>query len=169
MTTQAAVAGKSVLIARGTVSIALTKQHDPDDYYRTCSGFFVYDGFRSDVVAKAKPVAAGTVFKVNVDELGENLPHAEGDLIDAEIEAALRKEHLFDESAASAIVAEMTERQRKGEPGDLDNTGRPTRLYTPSCVVGVFWDDIGSEWFGLTWDRNTRTCDAGGRVLSPAN
>jgi hypothetical protein len=143
------------LIRRPQRSITISERRDPDAYYHTRSGLYVWDDFRSRVVAKAKPVEAGTVFKVNEDELGENMT-------DEQIENGLPKNHLFDESAVGALVAEMI------ETGQL-NKECFYLLYIPSCVVGVDWSSDDAEWSVNAWGRGGSRWSAGCRVLSPAN
>lgn len=150
-----AINGMLALIRRGQMTLTISERRDPDVYYRTREGLWIYGGFRDLVVAKAKPVEPGTTFKVDEDELGETLT-------DEEIEAALPKNHLFDESAGSAIVAEMIETEQ------LDKNC-VYLLYTSSCVVLVGWDAGLSEWDVLAWYRGGHRWSAGARVLSPAD
>jgi hypothetical protein len=95
------MAGNSILLHRGPVSITISASRVPADYYRTRSGRYIYEDFCSGIVPKAKPVRAGAVFKVTIAEL------AKEDLLDHEIEAALPNQHVFDESALCAIVARV--------------------------------------------------------------
>jgi hypothetical protein len=50
---------KTVLRPPTSVSLALSARHDPDAYYHTRSGPYVWGDFRRRVVSKAKPVPAG--------------------------------------------------------------------------------------------------------------
>lgn len=52
-----------VLAPKGSVAVTLAERHDPDTFYRTRSGLYVWDDYRNLVVAKAKPSEAGTIFK----------------------------------------------------------------------------------------------------------
>lgn len=143
------------LIRRPQRSVTISERRDPDAYYQTRAGLYVWDDFRSRIVAKAKPVEAGTTFKVNEDELGEALT-------DKQIEDGLAKNHLFDESATSAVVAELI------ESGKLDKKCFYL-LYTGSCVVGVSWGSGAGRWSVSSWSRDDDGWRAGDRVLSPAN
>jgi hypothetical protein len=159
---EAAIKAMFVLIAHEPVTITLEKPSDPTAFYQTRTGLWIYGGFSDIVTSKAKPVNAGTTFKFNVDELGEAMT-------DAEIEAALPKNHLFDESAVCAIVAEMISKQPNGEAGDLLNNGYANLLYTASCVVNVRWYGGRRRWYVYTCRRGGRRWFAGDRVLSPSN
>jgi hypothetical protein len=134
-------------------SVTITECRDPDAYYR--EGLWVYDGFRRLIVTNAKPVDAGAIFKVNEDELRECMTNAQ-------IEAGLRKYHLFDESAVSAIIAELIESDK------LDKHCFYI-LYTEACVVRVTWFRVYRKWVVNAWERQDFEWCAGRRVLSPAN
>lgn len=151
-----------VLIPREPVSLTLVERHNPDAYYRNRSGLYVWDDFRSRVVTKAKPVEKGMAIDAEVYELGR-------DATDKEIEDALPKNHLFDESTLCAIVAELVDKQPGGKAGDLENTGRVNLFYTSSCVVFVYWSASVAGWYVSTWHRDGRRWRAGRRVFSPAN
>jgi hypothetical protein len=151
----------SVLRPRGSVSLTLSRPHDPAAFYQTRDGLYVFDNYTSRIVAKATPVAAGTTYNVNIAELGEPAT-------DQKIEDSLPQNHLFDESAVCAIIAEMIGKQQKGEPGDLEHTGRANLLYTASLVVYVRWSGAYRGWVVRTWDRGDDRWRAGPRVFSPA-
>jgi hypothetical protein len=152
------------LIRHPQLSITITDSdhRNPDAFFKTRDGLYVWDDFQTRVVKLAKPINAGTTFKVNVDELG-------ADLTDKEIENGLPKNHLWDEGALCAVVAEMISKQPEGKEGDLLNNGYANLLYTSSCVVRVRWDAGYRKWSVDTWDRDDGRWSAGRRVLSPAN
>jgi hypothetical protein len=151
----------SVLRPRGSVSLTLSQPHDPDTFYRDRSGLYVFDAFRNRIVTNATPLPAGTRYNISIAELGEPAT-------DREIEDSLPKNHLFDESAVCAIVAEMIGKQQKGEPGDLEHTGCVNLLYTASLVVCVDWFAAYREWRVDAWDRDGIRRYASYRVVSPA-
>lgn len=145
-----------------SVQITLAADHDPGAFFRTRSGLYVFDDFRRRVVTGAKRTNTGATFSATSARLKRAAT-------DAEIEAALPPEHLFDASALCAIIAEMIAKQTNGESGDLDNSGKANLLYTSSCVVGVTWDGPYRKWVVYTRERGGRRWRAGRRVLSPAN
>jgi hypothetical protein len=114
-----------LLIRHPQRSVVISERRDPSAYYQTRPGLYVWGGFRDRVVSKARPVEVGTVFKVNEDELGE-------DLTDEQIEDGLPKGRRFQEGAVCAILAELV------ESGQLDKRF-VYLLYTKSCVVSVRW------------------------------
>lgn len=150
-----AIRAMFVLIPHKTISLTISALREPDTYYQTRSGLYVWDDFRPRIFAKAKMVAVGTTFYIDEYELSENLT-------DEEIENSLPKNHLFDESAVGAIVAEMV------ESGQLDKKYFYL-LYADSCVVGVYWDSGSSKWDVGTYGRDGDSWYASDRVLSPAN
>ena len=152
---------RQLLTPLTAISLTLSAAHDPASYYRTRSGLYVWESFVSDVVANAKPMMAGATFTVNVAEL-------KSDATDAEIEAALPKTHLFDDSAVCAIVAEMIEKQPEGKSGDLDNTGRANLFYTAGRIARVYWHGVDRQWDMRAWHRGLGW-DAGARVLCPGS
>lgn len=145
----------TTLIRRAQRSISISERRKPATCYQTRDGLWVHDRFRNLIVAKAQLIAAGTTFKFNEDELGENMA-------DAQIEARLPTNHLWDESAAGAVAVELIE-------SDQLVKGRSYRLYTASCVVGVGWGILIRSWYVDAWLRDSLTCHASTRVLSPTN
>src|SRR3989338_1331668 len=149
-----AIRSMLVLVPHKPIELTISARRDPNDYYQTRAGLWVHDVFRNLVVANAKPVDAGTVFKVSESEIVEHL-------MDAHIKAALPKNHLFDKSAACAIVAEMI------EAGRFDKKLGYV-LYTASCIVDVGWDVDSQRWSIFTWDRGGGFY-RGYRILYPSN
>lgn len=155
------LSGMFVLGMPGTATIALSGYHDPDSFFRTGPGLYVWDDFRSRIVAQAKPTVAGTAFELNNALLTKNMS-------DEEIEKALPKGHLFDESALCAIIASMISEQPNGKEGKLLNNGYANLFYTSSCVVGVDWHADYRKWSVFTWERDGNGWGAGVQVFSPA-
>lgn len=145
------------LIRRPQLSITITDSdhRNPDAFFTTRDGLYVWDDFGSRVVKKAKPVDTGATFKVNVDELG-------ADLTDEEIENGLPKNHVWDEGALCAVIAEMISKQPEGKEGDLLNNGYANLFYTSSCVVRVLWSAGRRGWDVDAWRRD----DASGGALA---
>ena len=150
------------LAPRGTETVILTERHDPDTFYRTCEGLYVWDDFRSRIVANAKPSELGRTMKVNCAELMR-------DLTDKEIELALPIDHLFDETEVCAVIAGLIASQPNGEEGALLNTGYANLFYTSSCVVYVYWYADYRGWHVNAWKRGDYGWGAGYQVFSPAN
>jgi hypothetical protein len=156
------VEGMIILIPREPISITTSAKHDPDRYYRDRDGLSIWSGMRELVVAKATKTEAGATFGLAVADLGKNAT-------DAQIESALSKDHVFDESALCATIADMIERQPDGSAGALLNNGYVNLFYTSSCVVGVLWSADDREWLVGAWDRAAYEWSAGCRVFSLAN
>ena len=163
-TAQAQVRAGGLLKTVGSVKLRLAADHDPASYYRTRPALIVWDDFHSRVVAKANPTAAGTRFSVNVHELMHGAT-------DTETEAALSGNHLYDESAACAVVAALIELidKQPGGYGDLQNPSRSSVLYINSCVIRMGWRGGRRAWNVGAWGRGDSWWNAGYRVLSPGN
>jgi hypothetical protein len=159
MTTQAAVAGKSALTAQGTVSVTLTKPHDPDIFYQTRSGLYVHGGFRTRVVRKADLVESAAPLTLRKFVFARSAS-------DLDIEAGLGENHIFTEAEACWVIAEMIGKQEGGTAGDLGNTGKANLFYTPSCVVRVRWDAVDRDWYVNTWTAGDRDWRAGSSAFS---
>lgn len=151
-----------VLVPRPTVTVTLTERHDPDTYFKTRKGLYVYGDFRDRVVAKARPTEGGSRFTLSVADLAH-------DATDEEIESALPAAHLFDESAVCGVIAGLIALQPTGEVGSLANTGYANLFYTRSCVVDVDWNADYASWRVDAWLRGDGGWDAGVRAFSPAN
>lgn len=150
-----------LLVLRNQITITLSERHDPNAYYRNRLGLHVWRDFPSRVVSKAKPTEAGASFKVNVSDFGRKAT------TDKEIERALPKSHLFDESAVCAVIAKMISRQPNGEPGDLDATSYVNLFYIASCVIYMGRDRASRTWYASTQLRGAGVWYAG-RVLYPS-
>lgn len=141
------------------IAITLKDAHDPKEFFKDRPGLYVWGSFISNIVDKAKGKKKDTKYAVSSFELTKNAN-------DAEIEENLPKKHLFSETDVCAIVADLIEKQPKGEEGSLLNNGYANLFYTSSRVVNVDWR--GDRWHVGGWGRDDRTWDEGGRVFSPA-
>lgn len=150
-----------VLAPRGSEEIILAERHDPDVFFQTRSGLWVGNDFHSRIVANARPSDAGTTLKVNSAEFTR-------DLTDKEIEEALPKEHLFDETMVCAVIADLIAKQPNGENGTLINNGRANLFYTESYVVLVRWSADYRRWYVSAWWRGAYRWYAGRLAFSPA-
>jgi len=149
------------LAPRETLTVKLTEPHDPSAFYQTRSGLYVWEDFQSLIVAKAKRSDTGTSFKLGRAVLMR-------DLTDQEIEVAIPKEHLFEETQVSAIIANLIAKQANGKDGVLLNNGFANLFYTGSCVAHVYWSADTREWDVGTWDRDGSGWCAGKQVFSLA-
>lgn len=151
-----------VLVPRGMRTITLTERHDPDTFYQTRSGLYVWGDFHSQIVVRAKPTEAGATFRVESFDLTANLT-------DEKIEDFLPKAHFFDETKLCGTIAGLIARQPNGEVGELVNNGYANLFYTVSYVVLVRWDAGRRRWIVGTWRRGAFRWRAGRRVFSPGN
>ncbi len=153
---------KSVIELVASMTVKLTERVDPDAFYRTRPGLYVWDGFRTLVVAKAHPIdPADSVYSIESFQLTR-------DAVDDEIENSLSKSHLFGETLVCAVIAGLIAKQPKGEDGALLNNGYANIFYTGSCVVRVRWDADGRRWRVGAWRRDGGGWVASDRVFSLA-
>jgi hypothetical protein len=150
----------AALVAKNSVTVALTNPHDPAAFYQTRTGLYLNNqGYRDRIVRKAKSTqsAPPVTLRRFVLERKAN---------DQEIEVQLGPNHVFSETEVCWIVAEMIGKQEGSAAGDLDNTGKFNLFYTPSWVVDVEGSVGGREWFVTTWRRDGRAWYAGNSVFS---
>lgn len=148
-----------VLKAVKAVKLAIKTPVDPQEFFQTRDDLYVYSGFGDHILSKAKKSEPKTYSLESFDLVRSSK--------DEEIEQALGKEHLFDETEVCAIVAELVSKQPKGKKGTLQNNGYANLFYTGSFVVRVYWS--GSHWLVNAWDRDGGGWPSGYRVFSPAN
>jgi len=148
------------MTANNAVGEVTVLRHDPDTFFRDRSGLWVY-GFRSTVVAKAKPSQSGASLNAKVTELTRNLT-------DAEIEAGL-SDHLWSETDVCAFIAHHIALQEGGKEGKLLNNGVANLFYLASCVVDVSWGAGRGEWRVFARERGDGGWFAGSRMFSPRN
>jgi hypothetical protein len=149
----------AVLVSRGPVTVALTNPHDPDAFYQTRTGLYVYRSFRDRIVRLALPTQSASPVTLRRFVLDRAAT-------DDDIEAELGPNHLFTESEVCWIIVEMIEKQEGGAAGDLNNSGNANQFYTPSCVVFVYWLADDREWLVYTWGRDDFVWGAGDSVFS---
>ncbi len=133
------VEAEMLLAPRGLVYVKLAEPHNPDSFYENREGLWVWGGYRSQVVAKAKPTPAGAEFSARSFELKR-------DMSDVGIESSLPDGHLFDEGVLCAIIADLISKQEGGKEGTLLNNGHANLFYTSSCVVFVYWSADNRVW-----------------------
>ncbi len=160
-----AVRSMFVLVRSKQLSVTISGGVDLS-FYANRKNIWVGKEFRQLVLAKAKPIKPGTIFKVNIDDLQD-------DLADDEIEEGLPERHCFDESTLCAVIAELVSEQANGVSGDLLNNGLSNIFYIGSYRGDVYWNQVDKIWAAniYTWkmERNTSNGhDTGDRVLSPA-
>lgn len=142
------------------VIITSDTEFDPKEYFKDREGLYVSSNFDERILSKAEKFDTEQKFSIAYFKLTKNAD-------DATIEAQLPEQHIFTESEVCAIIANLIDKQSKGEEGILDNDSRNWNLfYTPSFVVGVDWG--GSFWVLGAWDRRGNTWVGGERVCSPA-
>lgn len=143
------------------VHIETTGELIPSDFFKSKDGLYVDSDFTSRILSKTSIVPARD-YSVQPWKL---LSPAN----DATIESALPEQHTFDESAVSAIIADLISKQPEGAEGALANDGSWNLFYTPEFVVYVFWYSYSRHWRVGAWDRYDDAWDGGYRVFTPAN
>ena len=144
-----------------SITITLTQDHNPNEFFQTRPGLWVSDDFRRLVRAKAQPNKAGTSLKLNRAKLAKNLT-------DSEIEATLPVTHVFTEAEVCAVVATLITEQSEGQEGTLLNNGYANLFYTASCVVDVYWNADDRRWNVSTWTHDDNQWSAENQVFSLA-
>lgn len=141
------------------IAVVNKEKHVPSEYFKTRKGLFVWSSFKESILDKAKDTKAGAKFSLASFTLSKRAN-------DEEIEKSLPKKHLFKETNVCAIVANLIEKQSKGEEGVLLNNGYANLFYTSFLVVFVRWD--GDEWDVDDWGRGGGAWGGGRRVFAPA-
>jgi len=151
---QAALESGSLIRAlRGEIKTTFT------EFFRTRSGLWVSDEFRKRALAKAS--GTGVVRESTCYVLPRGMT-------DAQIEAELPENHLWDEDDLCATVAHLIGLQPNGKEGKLLNNGYLNLFYTSSCVVDVLWNADVRTWSVNTWYRDDRRWGTGDQVFFPA-
>lgn len=112
------------------IPIVIAKMHEPKEFFKDRKGLYVWGSFIENILSKAKPTKAKTKFNIASFDLVESAS-------DENIEKSLPKKHLFSETDVCAIIADLIEKQSKGQKGILVNTGYANLFYTKSRVVSV--------------------------------
>lgn len=142
------------------IKLITSEKHFPKEFFQNRKGLYVWNSFFDNIVKNAKTTEANYDFgylssfdfkKYTTDE---------------QTEKALPKKHIFSETEVCAVIANLIEKQPKGEEGVLQNNGYFNLFYTPSHVVGVCWS--GDEWDVGGWSRDFLSWDEGRRIFSPA-
>lgn len=132
---------------------------DPQEFFQDRKGLYVFNSFIDRVSSKAKPVKKGTPYTLTSSKL---LQYS----TDEQIEAELPEKHIFSEDDVCAILADLIEKQSKGEEGVLASDGNWNLFYTESFVVFAGWR--GGGWYVGTWSRDYSAWHGSPRVFSPA-
>jgi len=140
-------------------TVTETSKTSLDEFFQTRSRFFVSDGFRNLVVAKATGTA------IVADTKHFDLPR---NMSDSEIEEKLGDGHIWEENVLLTTLEHLLTEQEGGKDGKLLNNGFANLFYTRSCVVYVYWNTDDRRWVIFTWKRDDLRWDAGYRAFSPA-
>lgn len=151
---------KALTVIEPKIVLETEKDFDPKEFFKDRTGLFVSSSFENRILPKADTLLP---FKINLASF-KLLERA----ADSQIEEELPKDHLFTETEVCAIIADLIEKQSKGEEGILLNDGSWNLFYTESCVVHVHWRRFHGAWHVGTWDRDGSQWGAGERVFSPA-
>lgn len=142
-----------------------TSVFDPDKFFQTQTGRYIWDYFRDRVVAAAKPVESLPAAEIASFDLVKNAT-------DMQIQGELPEGHVFeDTSVFCAYLATMIERQEGGAAGDLLANGYANIFYVCGVAGEVFavrayWYAVRREWFVHAYFLGARQWRAGPRVFS---
>ena len=141
-------------------SVALNTRHDSVAFWHDTSetpARYVWPGFMTHVVAKAKPSEPSGIVKIPYAPLSRSTKVC--DLLKTPGVGN------FDPSKLSAIIAAMLAKQPNGESGDLLNDGCANLFPCGPVLALVFWRDDYRRWGVDGWDPGDGV-DAGRRVFS---
>jgi len=144
---------------------ASKKRFNPDEYYQTCDGLYVWDDFSDRIIPATSPIRQVPEMEVRAFDLDKSMN-------DAEIRAKLPKGHVFeDASIFCAHLGGMIDRQPKGKEGDLLSNGYANIFYVRGkanevFAVHVYWNAGHREWLVYTNPLADYSRDAGNRVFS---
>jgi len=141
-------------------SVALNERHDPASFWHNTAetpARYVWSGFTTHVVAKAKPRDPSGIVKIRYADLPCRV----------KVRAILAASGVgnFDPSDLSAIIAAMIAKQPNGEPGDLLNDGKANLFPCGSVLAHVDWSDDRRGWYVSDWSPDDAV-SAGRRVFS---
>lgn len=151
----------------GTVILPKRTSFDPQKFWQTRSGLYVWKEFHSCVAAAAKPVTSLPAREIASFDLIEYATNGQ-------IWCELPQGYLFeDASEFSAHLAGMIERQEGGSDGDLITTGYMNIFYVRGVARRVFsvcvsWSTGSRRWGVSAYDLGDYPWHAGGRTFSRA-
>ncbi len=127
----------------------LAERHDPNAFYQTREGLYVYGDSQNRIVAAAKLTEAGYKFKKAPRfTLGQNATGQE--LRDA------RPKGTWQATEFCAWLAIKIGKQKNGEAGELLNTGWANLFLVEGVngevfLVSVRWGGVRQDWYFYTW------------------
>jgi len=134
------------LSSTSTITLpASKKRFNPDEYYQTREGLYVWEGFRNRIVPATSPIEQVPGMEIFSFDLDKSMN-------DAEIRAKLPKNHVFENASIfCAYLGGMIDRQPKGKEGDLLSNGYANIFYVRGLnselfAVNVLWDAVNREW-----------------------
>lgn len=128
-------------------AVEISERHDPESFWQTRPGLYVYDDFRNRIVVAAKPTEAGAKFKkLPRLKLGRN---ATGE----ELKIA-RPNGIWTATDFCPWLAAKLAKQADGKDGEFLNNGWANLFLVEGIdgevfVVRVSW--LGGEWYVDTW------------------
>lgn len=142
--------------------VALSEPHDPAAFWHDTTDAparYVWSGFTTNVVAKARPTGAFGTVKVPYADLPRGSTVAE--ILKTPGVGNLEPDHL------SPIIAAMIAKQPDGKPmkHGLLVDGRANLFPCGSVLVDVRWDDVRRSWSVDDWNPDSAV-HAGRRVFS---
>lgn len=154
---------KQILSERRSVALPeRSSPLDPDEFYKTRAGLYVWGDFRDRIVSAAKKVEQVPGIEIGSFDLIK-------DANDAAIRGCLPKGHVFDDPGVFCVyLATVIERQPDGQEGDLLANGSANIFYVGGANGGVFavrvrWYSGHRKWYlfaprlgGVRWSAGSR-------------
>lgn len=134
---------------------SLPKPIDLLAFYKTRNGLWVSDSFGENVLASASAETLASIASLRSYDLVK-------DAYDREIEAELPREY----EITLSHIAELIERQKNGENGELLTNGYTNIFYVAGRVVSVHWNADYRQWRVDAWELGNGHWRDGFRVFS---
>lgn len=143
---------------------------NPNEFFQTGGGLYVWDGFRTKIALHAKPVESASEMQLAIFTLTDKTAN------DNQIRAELPEGHVFEDvSTFCYYLAVMIQHQPSGADGVLLNQSRRHEIYANRfyvrfadevLLVYVNWYYVHRKWHVNAYHLNSFDWIVGNRIFS---